>query len=340
MEPHCLESFFSRLRVLVIFGPHPETMAIVTLNWPEPPPLDCRDGALTIGNFDGVHRGHLALLTETRRQATRLGGPTVAMTFDPHPLQLLRPERFQPVLTTAVDRAELLCANGADRVVILRTTPGLLQLTADEFFAQVIVRGLQARALVEGENFGFGRDRSGNVETLHALSHQAGIAFQIVPPFGVDGVAVSTSRVKDALLRGAVGTAATYLGRPYCLRGRVGTGESRGAGLGFPTANLTEAKTLIPGDGVYAVRAFLEDGARWPGAANVGPNPTFGGQTRKVEVHLIGYTGDLYGQVLAVDFVDRLRDTRPFAGVAQLVEQLRRDVEQAASLLGHGSLKS
>src|SRR5437763_1101184 len=136
-------------------------MATATLNWQEPPPTAFRHGALTIGNFDGVHLGHAALLAELRRHAQAVGGPAVAVTFDPHPLQLLRPERFEPVLTTMADRAELLHAVGADHVLILRTTPELLHLTAEEFFAHVVRQGLQARALVEGENFGFGRNREG-----------------------------------------------------------------------------------------------------------------------------------------------------------------------------------
>jgi len=183
-------------------------MAIVTLNWNEEPLASCRGGALTIGNFDGVHRGHAALVAEARRQARLLDGPVVALTFDPHPLRILQPDRFQPTLTTAADRAELLQAAGADHVVLLRTTPELLQLTADRFFSEVVLRSLGARAMVEGGNFGFGRGRGGNVETLRTLCTQSQISFVVVPPYHIDGVAVSTSRVKHALLRGAVREAA------------------------------------------------------------------------------------------------------------------------------------
>jgi riboflavin kinase / FMN adenylyltransferase len=304
-------------------------MATYLFDWKEPAPNECREGALTFGNFDGVHRGHSALVQELRRQSRASGGPAVAVTFDPHPLQLLQPARFQPLLTTPHDRAQLLQACGADHVLILRTSPDLLQLSADEFFRQVIVSGLAARAVVEGPNFGFGRNREGNVDTLSALCGREGLGLTIVPPLlGGDGRAVSSSRVRDALVRGDVHAAAALLGRPYRLRGRVGVGQRRGQTLGFPTANLKQVPTLVPGDGVYAVRTLVGE-TSWPGAANVGPNPTFGEQARKIEVHLIGFEGDLYGQEVAVEFLERLRDTRPFAGPQQLVEQLRRDVEQA-----------
>jgi riboflavin kinase / FMN adenylyltransferase len=297
-------------------------------------PAECRGGALTIGNFDGVHRGHVALLAELRRQVMGIGGPAVVMTFDPHPLQLLRPEQFQPLLTTVADRAGLLLANGADQVIILRTTPDFLQLSATEFFERVVCGQVNARAMVEGVNFGFGHMRQGNIDTLRALSQRTGIGLTIVPPLTTaDAVAISSSRARRVLLRGAVAEAADLLGHAYRLRGMVGTGQRRGASLGFPTANLQQAITLVPGDGVYAGRA-LHEGAAWPAAVNVGPNPTFGEQHRKVEVHLIGFQGDLYGQELAVDFLDRLRDTRPFGSVAELVTQVRADIDRARQIAG------
>jgi len=303
-------------------------MAIHTLDWRQAPPADCRGGVVTIGNFDGVHLGHVSLLAEARRLAGTLGGPTLALTFDPHPLQLLQPDRFLPVLTTTEDRARLLQELGADHVVILRTCLDLLQLTPQEFFEQVVQAGLSARALVEGEDFRFGRDRSGEVDTLAQFCAAASVKLSIVPPLQLDGAIVSSSRIRAELERGAVAEADRLLGRPYRLHGRVGSGQKRGQTLGFPTANLDPLFTPAPGNGVYAVRARHGDRI-WPGAANIGPNPTFGENARKVEVHLIGFSGDLYGQPLAVDFLARLRDTRPFAGVADLKEQLHRDVERA-----------
>ena len=201
-------------------------MGIYTIAWNETLPADCRNGALTIGNFDGVHRGHQALVAELCSQARAVKGPAVAVTFDPHPLQLLRPEKFQPVLTTVHDRAMLLTACKVDQVLTLRTTPELLQLSAGEFFDRVIRRQFQARVLVEGVNFGFGRNRQGNVETLKTMGQQAGIGVVVVPPFRHEGVIVSSSRIRSALMRGAVGEAAALLGRSYRITGTIGIGKS------------------------------------------------------------------------------------------------------------------
>jgi riboflavin kinase/FMN adenylyltransferase len=308
-------------------------MAVYTIDWKATPPGDCRRGAVSIGNFDGVHRGHAALIAELRRQADALGGPAVALTFDPHPVELLRPSQAPPRLTTTEDRSRLLLELGVACVLVLRATREMLALRAADFFAEVVRKRLQARALVEGANFGFGRGREGNVTTLAELCGPAGIGLTVVPPLILDGIEVSSSRIRAALTTGNVRQAATLLGRPYRLHGLVGSGQRRGQKLGFPTANLEQMRTLIPGDGVYAVRV-LHEGTIWPGAANVGPSPTFGENARKAEVHLIGFRGDLYGKPLAVDFLERLRDTRTFPSVAELAEQLRRDIEQARQAAG------
>jgi riboflavin kinase/FMN adenylyltransferase len=307
-------------------------MAIYSQSWQETPPLECRGGALTIGNFDGVHLGHVALLHETRRQAQRLGGPAVALTFDPHPLQLLRPETFQPTLTTTQDRVELLQANGAAHVVVLRVSHGLLGLTAREFYHEVIQSRFAAHALVEGPSFGFGRNREGTLDLLRELSEAAGTGFTVVPPVLHEGKPISSSRVRRMIVEGHVRDAARMLARPYRLHGVVGVGQRRGNTLGFPTANLEQIETILPRDGVYAVRVLHQKHA-WPGAANVGPNPTFAEHARKVEVHLLDFKGDLYGQPLAIDFVERLRDTRPFAGRDELVEQLHKDIAQTREVV-------
>jgi riboflavin kinase/FMN adenylyltransferase len=308
-------------------------MGVFPLNLDEPLAGSCRGGAVTAGNFAGVHRGHQHLIAHVREQARALPGPAVAVTFDPHPLQLLRPEQFQPVLTTCADRADLLRAAGTDGVVVLHTTPDLLNLGARAFFERVIRAQVGARAVVAGFNFAFGRDREGTVDTLADLCREAGLDFAVGPPLLVDGRPVSSSRVRGELVRGDVRQARLLLGRPYRLRGTVEVGRRRGQSLGFPTANVGRPQTLVPGDGVYVVRAEV-GGEVWPGAANVGPNPTFGEQARKVEVHLIGFEGDLYGRELAVDFLDRLRDVRPFTGPEELVRQLREDVERARRLAG------
>jgi riboflavin kinase/FMN adenylyltransferase len=302
-------------------------MAIHAVGWNEPFPEDCRGGALTIGNFDGVHLGHHALLAELRRQANGLGGPAVAMTFDPPPSQLLRPGAAPAALMTIAERTQRMLAGGTDHVLVLRTTPELLQRTAREFFDRVIHRGLAAKTVVPGFNFAFGHNREGTVETLVALCREAGVLCIPVPPLHLDGQPVSSSRIRGALLRGDVAAARKLLGRPYGVTGTVVAGQRRGQTLGFPTANLEQIPTLVPGNGVYAVRIIGD--RSWAGAANIGPNPTFGEEARKIEVHLLDFAGDLYGARLRVDFLERLRDTRKFAGVAELREQLRADIAAA-----------
>jgi riboflavin kinase/FMN adenylyltransferase len=310
-------------------------MASHVVEWRTPPPEVCRGGAATIGNFDGVHRGHAALVAETAAQARRLGVRAVAVTFDPPPVALLRPAALAPPLTTLDDRCRLLQEAGADEVAILHTTADLLALTAADFVEQVVRRGLAARALVEGYNFGFGRNREGDVRTLDELARGAGLPLTVLPPQTADGEVVSSSRVRAVLLAGDVAAAARLLGRPYRLHGVVAVGQRRGRTLGFPTANLEPLLTLAPGDGVYAATAAV-DGTTWPAAVNVGPNPTFGEGVRKVEAHLIGYQGDLYGRPLAVDFLQRLRGTRPFGSAAELATQLCQDVERARAVVQGG----
>jgi riboflavin kinase/FMN adenylyltransferase len=303
-------------------------MPVHVLNWDEPPPPACRGAVLTIGNFDGVHRGHQLLLDRVRATAARLGVPAAALTFEPHPLALLRPETFQPVLTTLAQRVQLLGEHGANHVLVLRTSLQLLDLTADAFFDRILRRGLQLSGLVEGPNFGFGRGREGNTETLARFCAAANMSLEIVEPLVLDGVVVSSSKVRGALQAGSVESAERWLGRPYRITGTVVEGQKRGRTLGFPTANLGDIPMLVPGDGVYAGFATA-DGAAHAAAINIGANPTFGEHARKVEVHLVGFAGELYGRPIEVDFLARLRDTRPFPSPADLLAQLKQDVEQA-----------
>jgi riboflavin kinase / FMN adenylyltransferase len=306
-------------------------MASFTVDWRDAAPGVCRDGTVAVGNYDGVHLGHASLIAALRAKASELAGPAVVVTFDPHPRDVLRPDLAGPLLTTNADRCRLLQEAGADHVLVLRTTTELLHLTATEFFNQVLRERLSARAFVEGANFGFGRGREGNIDTLAELCRPVGIPLTVVPPVVIDGGEASSSRVRNALLRGDVEDAAKVLGRPYRLHGITAVGQRRGRTLGFPTANLDPLQNLAPGDGVYAVRVYVGE-EMWPGAANIGPNPTFGENARKVEVHLINFQGDLYGQALAVDFIRRLRDTRPFKGADDLVAQLHQDIVQALTV--------
>lgn len=300
-------------------------MSTVRINWTELPPRDFTGGAVSIGNFDGVHRGHRELVTATVSEARRVGGPAVVVTFDPPPLAVLHPPALKPPLSTPAERAELLHAAGADRVAVLNTTAGLLALSPEAFFEDVVLGLFQARAVVEGFNFRFGRARTGTNATLRELCAEHHVRFVEAAPFEEGGEVVSSSRVRAALMAGDVATAANLLARPYGIHGVVVEGARRGRTIGFPTANVGQVKTLVPKEGVYVV-TVVTNGGRFIGAANVGPNPTFGERNQKIEVHLLDFSGDLYGREMRVDFVRRIRDTRPFASVGELVEQLHRDV--------------
>jgi riboflavin kinase / FMN adenylyltransferase len=243
-------------------------------------------------------------------------------------VRLLRPAEAPPPLTWTDRKAELLAALGVDATIAYPTDEALLNLEAAEFFDRIVRGALDARAMVEGPNFYFGHGRSGTIDVLRRLTSAAGIALAIVEPVVIDGVVVSSSRVRQLLGEGRVDEARHLLTRPYRLRGMVTHGAGRGARIGFPTANLAAVDTLLPGVGVYAGRAW-KDGERFAAAINLGPNPTFGEQALKLEVHLIDFAGPLYGQPLEVDFLSRLRDIHPFENVDALRAQLQRDVAAA-----------
>lgn len=303
-------------------------MAVYRVEWDGEFPPACRHGALTIGNFDGVHLGHQALLAELRRQADAVAGPAVAMTFDPHPEQLLRPDFFVHYLTTTDQKAALLQAHGTDVVLVVHTTRQLLSLSARDFFDRVVRASIAPKVVVPGFNFRFGHNREGTIEVLEQLCAEAGMRCVPVPPSLYHDEIVSSSRIRAALQAGNVRLAAALLGRPYAITGRVRAGSGRGRSLGFPTANLHDIATLIPANGVYAVRVKVGDACR-PGACNIGPNPTFDEHEKKVEVHLLDFDDDLNGREITIEFIDRLRETRRFDSPGDLCEQLRRDVEAA-----------
>jgi riboflavin kinase/FMN adenylyltransferase len=219
---------------------------------------------------------------------------------------------------------------GATEVGIFKTGPWLLGLTAREFFDRVILNQLAAKGMVEGPTFGFGRDRGGDSNLLHHWCAEAGMEFEVVTPTEVDGRIVSSSRIRQELHAGEVHEAAKLLGHSHRIRGIVTHGAGRGAGIGVPTANLDEIDTLIPGDGVYAVLARVDgESSVISAACNIGPNPTFGEQIRKVEAHLLDYSGDLYGRSIELEILQRLRPTRKFAGLDDLLGQISLDLEQA-----------
>ncbi len=283
-------------------------------------------GYVSIGNFDGVHLGHQLMLRTLVEQARTHSVPSVVLTFDPHPISLLRPAQAPPLLTTMNQRAALFESLGVEHLIIYPTDHEFLDLEPMEFFEQIVRAELRTRGLVEGPNFFYGKDRAGNVDSLRQASHAVGIEFTAIPPVRIEGRLVSSSAVREVLLQGNVQAAASLLGRPYEVTGTVIHGAQRGRTIGFPTANLHDVPTLLPLDGVYRGRVTL-DGNPYRAAINLGPNPTFREEQRKFEVHLLDFSGDLYDRPLTVEFLQRIRDTRRFESLPELLNQVRQDVE-------------
>jgi len=294
-------------------------------------PHELRSGAISIGNFDGVHLGHARIVQRLLAKSRRLGGPAIVFTFDPHPAQVLRRAEPPPPLSSTARKAELLADLGVDAVIAYRTDEAFLELEARQFFDRIVRDRLGARAMVEGGNFFFGRGRKGNVDVLGEMCRGAGVALEVVEPVGCEGQVVSSSRIRAVLAEGEVDLARRMLTRPYRIRGTVSRGEGRGKDLGYPTANLSGVGTLLPGEGIYAGRTLV-DGRLWPAAISLGPNPTFDEGVQKVEVHVIDYRGGLYDREIEVDFLGRLRDIVRFDSVGQLVAQMDRDVATARQI--------
>lgn len=318
-----------------------------------PPALDLTAGThVTIGNFDGVHLGHRALLERTRERATREGAPAVAVTFEPHPLEVLTPHA-PPRLSATSARLALLEDAGMDLVILVRFTREFAALTPEAFVRRLLLDGLRMRRLSLGHDFSLGRGRSGTPERLTAIGRDNGFSVHTLEPFTVNGTIVSSTRVRELLREGRPREAAAFLGRPYAVRGEVVHGLQRGGALGFPTANLTPGSVMLPGPGVYATLASLPpaasplpvlrgplggatarmgSGAIWPAVTNIGRNPTFGPAGLSIETHLLGFSGNLYGAQLEVAFVERLRDEVAFSGPEALVAQIAADARKAEQL--------
>ena len=295
-------------------------------------PATYRGGYVSIGNFDGVHRGHQAMLAALVGRAHEHRVSAVAMTFDPHPIELLRPEAAPPRLTTIEHRVELLESYGVDCVIVFPTSPRFLTMTAEDFFHTFVRTELQARGLVEGPNFYFGRNRSGSVTVLRGLCTNHQLTLDVIPPVIVDEQLVSSSVIRSLIEAGEMTESVRLLGHPYRLSGTIGRGAQRGRLLGFPTANLTETRNMAPGHGVYAA-AVTVNGKRYRAAVNVGPNPTFGESATKIEAHLLDFAGDLYGQPLDVDFAHQIRKVRQFPSVEDLLTQLQHDIADVRRLI-------
>jgi riboflavin kinase/FMN adenylyltransferase len=298
-------------------------------------PPDVLATVVTVGTFDGVHRGHRDVLDRLAGRATALGLRSVLVTFEPHPLEVVNPAAAPLMLTVGEEKREVLAESGIDYLAVVPFTPTLARYSAEEFVTRVLRRRFHMEYLLMGYDHGFGRNREGDVEVLQALGARDGFRVEVVPPVSIgDGRPISSTSIRRAVAGGDLERAAYGLGRPYSLGGRVVPGASRGRGLGFPTINVAppNPRKLLPPQGVYAVRVQTPGGAHG-GMLNLGPRPTFGDTTVAVEAHLFDASGDWYGAWVRIDFIARLRDTQKFASPAALIEQLRRDEDDARRVL-------
>ena len=296
-------------------------------NYPKdtPPPV------VTIGNFDGLHMGHRSLLDLVLARARELGAPSCAFTFEPPPRSVLSPKQGPPRITPWMERIRSLTSYGIDHVVLENFSAAFAQHPPEWFVSEIIIRRLRARSLIVGYDFRFGKARAGDVHLLRRLAPELDI--EQVPPLKHDGQIVSSSLIRQLVQEGDVGKAANLLGRPHQIHGVVVPGLQRGRKIGFPTANLTVDTELLPGSGVYAVFVCIDKGERLLGVANLGIQPTFAGHVFQTEIHLLDFSGDVYGCELDVQFVERLRPERKFSSSEALVHQLSMDVRHARELL-------
>jgi riboflavin kinase/FMN adenylyltransferase len=286
--------------------------------------------AITIGNFDGVHMGHRALLAGTRAAADRLGGDAVAMTFEPHPAAFLAPDKVPPRLSSPARKQELLAAAGIDVALIESFDAHFARLSADDFTRQVLHEILQVEHVVVGHDFGYGSNRSGNIQSLQQAGESLGFTVEVISPVEVDGQRVSSSAIRKALIEGNLASANALLGRPYDVDGTVVRGAGRGREFGVPTANVDCSAVLLPRPGIYATQVqILGEPERYMAATSLGTNPTFKeGGALTLEANLLDFDRDLYGQMLRVFFVERLRDEERYDDVDALLAQIHKDIEQ------------
>jgi len=296
--------------------------------------------AVAIGNFDGVHRGHQALLAEARARAQRRGGRSAVLTFAPHPARLFAPAKAPPLIMSLERRLELFAEAGIDVAIVEAFTPAFAAIEADEFVRRVLAQDLAAGDLVVGYDFSFGRGRAGNVARLAALGAELGLGVAVIPPVTIDGIACSSTRVRELCAEGDVRRAAKLLSRPVEVEGRVVRGAARGRTLGFPTANVVPEGELVPKLGIYAARTRLLEG---PGAGavhktalSIGRNPTFTGPGTgapvTVEAYLLDFDGDLYDRRVRLEILDRLRDEQRFESIDALIAQITADVARVREI--------
>lgn len=292
-----------------------------------------RGCAVTIGNFDGVHLGHQAVIAQLIERARALGLPACVVTFEPHPREFFEGERAPARLSRLRDKADAIAALGIDRLLVLRFDAALTQLEPETFVDEVLINGLGARDVVVGDDFRYGRARRGDFALLSELGERHGFAVAAADTRTLDGARISSTRVRDALAEGRLDEAARLLGGPYTIRGRVIHGDKRGRELGYPTANICVAGYRLPTTGVFAVLACDDRGRRFRGVANLGWRPMVETRRPLLEIHAFDFDGDLYGAHLTVELHARLRPEETFESMAALVERMHEDAREARHVL-------
>jgi riboflavin kinase/FMN adenylyltransferase len=301
----------------------------------EPGPDADRGCVVAIGNFDGLHLGHQAILAVLQQRGREAGLPAVVLTFEPHPREYFHPAAAPARLMRLRDKAEWLAGIGIAQLRVLRFDAALVAMDAVRYVERTLVQALGTRRVVIGKDFRFGKDRGGDAALLRHEGAARGFGVDVVPPLLVGGTPVSSTRIRAALAAGRLAEAKALLGREYRISGRVMRGERVGTRLGFPTANIRLHRLVSPLDGIFAVRVSGAGPGVLPAVASVGTRPTVGGGERLLEAHLFDFDGDLYGRRLAVDFVARLRDEVHFPDLESMRQQMLRDARQARALLGH-----
>ena len=287
---------------------------------------------VTIGNFDGVHRGHAEIFAHLKKKSVDAGLPAVVVTFEPHPLKILAPEFAPSLITTFEQKVALIEKFGIDSLVVVPFSTEFSLLSANDFVREILCKSLGMRHIIIGHDYAFGRGREGNFNTLKTLGVQHGFTLEDLPPIGENGVVFSSSLVRSAVVVGDMDAASLILGRYYQISGTVVHGREIGQTLGFPTANIATPNELIPSDGVYAVMAHV-DGHLVKGACNIGLNPTVGGSTRTIEVFLLDYSGQIYDHEVTVTFVQRLRSVQKFPDINALKSAISLDVAKCRVVL-------
>ena len=288
---------------------------------------------LTIGNFDGVHLGHQKIILEVLKRSEEIKGTSMAVTFEPHPMKVLAPEREIRILTTLEEKAKLIEEMGVNVLLCINFNKEFANLLPDDFIEDVLVKKINAKEIIVGTNYAFGKNKKGTVELLKRRGKKYGFRVKAVSNVRVYGNIVSSSSIRSLLLKGAVYDTSTFLGRAYSIEGSVIKGKGRGKNLlNIPTANITTPVEIAPKEGVYAVRVGFNNSI-YEGVANIGKNPTFGNTDVSYEVHLLNFSGDLLGEDIRIFFIDRLRGEQLFPDILSLEKQIRNDIERAREIL-------